>query len=637
MRLSLQCTLFFALFLIFALPLSAQEDRVFESSLDLQDQMEAVNAQWSHMGLAEGTLQDPLTFGNYSNRIQQHLRLVRESLLSNAPEGLNSTQLENRMRTLEILKQYAERGRFPVNIRYGTIRPCFIDHYNTHCAVGYLMKETGYAEVARKVADTDNYAYVHDMDYPELFAWADENGFTVDELAWIQPGYPPENLIAPVGGGIPGNVFNLNSDDDNNVIYVGGNFIKTCSNGTANNIAFWDGGTWFSLGDGVNGTVYSTIEYKNELYIAGDFTMSGSTMVSHLAKWDGSKWLDVAGGTDGPIKALHIYQDKLYIGGDFTKAGNLTANNIVTFDGTSFAKLSADLDGPVHSFKEFGGDLIVGGDFMGNGTNTLAHIAMYDGSNWSAMDNGLDAEVNDMEIHHGLLFAAGRITDESENRFFGMATWDGAVWDTVFSGMMFVDPDSVMLASSWTSGNLYITDIKEYRGVLVMSGRYYFMPMIGTTGFNLSQFIHDTSATSYNYIAGLASYMDGPVNTLEAWQGHIHIGGEFDSINGGPLPGIGKTDFITDIGNRPFVGMDLRLFPNPATTTVRSRIEVEYGDLPGQYEMRILDLTGKVIREWKQLGGREYDIDITGIPGGNYLVQIVSDGKQFAAQKLQIN
>jgi len=67
----------------------------------------------------------------------------------------------------------------------------FIDDANTACAVGYIMQGTGNEALAEYIAETQNNAYVKQMEGENIFEWAKNYGFTADELAWIQPAYGP--------------------------------------------------------------------------------------------------------------------------------------------------------------------------------------------------------------------------------------------------------------------------------------------------------------------------------------------------------------------------------------------------------------------------------------------------------------
>ena len=129
-----------------------------------------------------------LAYPEYDNRnerewIRTHLMLVERTLRARSTCHLSEQQKANRLNALAHLNQYWHEGNFPVNDQYNFRTPIFIDKYDNFCAVGYLVKATGYEQVSRKIAAQTNLAYVREMNYPGLFAWANDYGFTVDELS----------------------------------------------------------------------------------------------------------------------------------------------------------------------------------------------------------------------------------------------------------------------------------------------------------------------------------------------------------------------------------------------------------------------------------------------------------------------
>jgi hypothetical protein len=66
----------------------------------------------------------------------------------------------------------------------------FIDSCGTRCAVAHLMEISGQGELVRHIAKTDNVARVHQLArLPEVRAWLDASGLTLDEAARVQPAY----------------------------------------------------------------------------------------------------------------------------------------------------------------------------------------------------------------------------------------------------------------------------------------------------------------------------------------------------------------------------------------------------------------------------------------------------------------
>ena len=122
--------------------------------------------------------------------IQLHLRLVTQHLGSKNMTHLTLSQQQKRKQGLIILKDYWQKKVFPKNTHHpGQVIPYFIDDFNTACAVGHILRETGGNEFAKRIQQENNYAYIEDMNYPELLEWATEYGFEEMELRWIQPAY----------------------------------------------------------------------------------------------------------------------------------------------------------------------------------------------------------------------------------------------------------------------------------------------------------------------------------------------------------------------------------------------------------------------------------------------------------------
>ena len=158
---------------------------------------------WSSKKNDFPNLQTPQKFEKHTDLISLHLDLVENELRENPPKNLTEKQLANREKGLDILKIYQQAGKFPINNHHNYTLPYFIDDFNTACAVGHIIRESGSTDLVHKIAKEDNYAFIEDMNFPELPNWANEMGFTVEELKWIQPTYSPpigiilENNINP--------------------------------------------------------------------------------------------------------------------------------------------------------------------------------------------------------------------------------------------------------------------------------------------------------------------------------------------------------------------------------------------------------------------------------------------------------
>ena len=124
-------------------------------------------------------------------RVRRHLSMVEAELRATNVSALTPVQRAARGRNLAVLHAYWVRGVFPVNTDFpGLHVPYFIDRYGTRCAMAYLIEQSGHGDLVRRIATTQNNAYVRDLQGDaDLGAWLSENGLTAAEAARIQPSY----------------------------------------------------------------------------------------------------------------------------------------------------------------------------------------------------------------------------------------------------------------------------------------------------------------------------------------------------------------------------------------------------------------------------------------------------------------
>lgn len=125
-------------------------------------------------------------------RIKTHLQYV-DRILSNRPvDHLNEEQRNNRLHHLKNLREYYQAGIFPHNDGHpNSRRPTFISIDGHICAVGYLIEKSLGREIVEKINQQYKYAFIQNIDHPLFSKWVESSGFTIRELAMIQPQYGP--------------------------------------------------------------------------------------------------------------------------------------------------------------------------------------------------------------------------------------------------------------------------------------------------------------------------------------------------------------------------------------------------------------------------------------------------------------
>jgi hypothetical protein len=154
------------------------------------EQLAGVNKYWLLQPGIDITLQiTPAQSLSERELVRYHLQQVEQFLRKRNVCHLPDELQQSRARNLNTLHDYWEQGTFPINDNHLNRQPYFIDNYGTYCAVGFLMKQSGADAIARRISATQNYFHLFDIADRDLLTWAAGSGFTLEELALIQPEY----------------------------------------------------------------------------------------------------------------------------------------------------------------------------------------------------------------------------------------------------------------------------------------------------------------------------------------------------------------------------------------------------------------------------------------------------------------
>lgn len=97
-----------------------------------------------------------------------------------------------RQTNIRRLERYRDRGLFPFNQHVaGRAVPVFVDNDDTACAVGHLMRLSGWDHEVATIQAASNLVYVNDVSQGPLVDWVATSGLTQEEAALIQPAYEP--------------------------------------------------------------------------------------------------------------------------------------------------------------------------------------------------------------------------------------------------------------------------------------------------------------------------------------------------------------------------------------------------------------------------------------------------------------
>jgi len=587
---------------------------------DILSQLMNVNEQWSKQPEAKFVLRtvDLPASQSFNQWISAHLMLVEKTLRARDTKHLTAFQLQNRNKLLGELNGYWKAGVYPVNDYLPYKNPVFIDRNGTHCAVGYLMMQSGHDALAQTIDANEKFAYVYQIKTSGVKEWAENNGFTIDELAWIQPGYPPSFDAKGLDKGLNGPVNTIAIDDNTQTIYAAGNFTESISGTTCNNIAAWVSGIagydWVPLASGLNGVVHTLLLHNNKLYAGGAFTMAGNATANHVAVYNvtSGQWQSI-GALDSTVYSLKIYNNELYAGGKFS-------GFVSKWNDTAWVDISAGFlygEG-VRTLEVWDNELIIGGNFELATGALRKHVASYDGTYMGTVGMGTVTPVNDFELHNGNLFAACDMVEGNDT--CALAKFDNGDWVKVITtsaGMM-----------DGFGGNS-IRKIVSVGNSLLCAGDFQCVSGLiwGNNLMSFQQQVIDTLV--YNVYAPLLT-TDKPLNEVVFTQNTIYFGGEFivnafsDTLNH-----IGYLDYSeTSVPALTKTNDGLKISPNPAHEWLN--VSAEHGENIDHLE--ITDALGRQV--WEDNPGRNSkDISVSFLAKGVYFIRSFSNRK-MAVQRL---
>ncbi|PHR44771.1 MAG: hypothetical protein COA32_14230 [Fluviicola sp.] len=577
------------------------------------NQLCQINKQW--LNHEQDSPNAEVYFKTDEDAIQAHLFLVCNSLTKNTPSDLSDNQLESRLQLIQILREYAREKVFPTNLYHVDRTPYFVDDFGVHCAVGYLMSESGSKDLVAEIRANENYSYIADIKTPGVSEWAFEHGFTVDELKWIQPGYlPSPDAIGPIGSGTNGPVNKVVQNNYNGELVLAGKFdsldLEPCLN-----IGVYDNNQLSCLGAGISGKINDVTIKGGNVVAFGELDFQGQ--IYTMAIYDNSQWnymnipsregaVATAGFSGGIGFEVAINHPTVQNAQEIwiqSNSGNwekeLTLNGIVKKIGTSvFGRVFVGSFNEARTYDDQGAvnDTVF--------TNNVFFREHYGNNDWNGI-SGVDIS-DTVNTFVGI---------NNQIYFGGTASNDGSSSGVILTRYLNNTLQPLLFAYSF-SGNdpvsINALDLIQTDGSLLIGGNFLYVPMVGTGGKNLG--VYNVYSHSMSYIA----YLDKKVNGAVFRNGQIYFGGDFrTNLSSTELNHLGKYDTTAEVDNNS-LNNKLKVFPNPFTDVIK--IE----GLTSKYTFQILDGSGRVVREGI-ISSNDSSIQLGDLTSGFYLFNLKSE------------
>lgn len=580
-------------------------------------QLTSVNVQWQNQQdiaavIANTSIQAGIS---HTDLIALHLQLVEHTLRNRTVANLSASQKENRSSLLNKLHTYWQAKQFPINDYLSYKNPVFIDRNGTHCAVGYLMQQSGYENLAREIDSKQKFAFIHEIKVEGLTAWAEKQGFTVDELAWIQPGYWVTNTAFDLSGGVNGQVNAVAVEQGGSTIYVAGEFTMAGGSVPSNNISVYQSGFagwfWMPLGNGVNGKVKTIMMHNNQLIVGGSFTQADGISATNIALYDlvSGQW-QAMGSLDSTVNSLAVYNNEIYAGGSFT--GMLSKWN-----GTAWqdANQLGFYGNEVRTLEVINNELIIGGDFELPTGALRRHVVGFDGTQFIYMGFGTATPVNDLAFYNGRIYAACDVVSGNDTcalaLYTNMGNWEKVIMPINDIGNSFSGQKICALA---VSGN------QLFCGGSFQVGAGLFF------GQNILRFEQSSTAQADDYTIAPLLFLDSTVNTIAMNVSYAYFGGEFVNNNATVLNHVAYFDVLTGLNQlSKETANELQVYPNPANENIMIRMPFNFNEK--DYLVLSNSLGQEILHVSLPAGSSQYPVEVATLASGIYNVNVYSADK----------
>lgn len=435
-------------------------------------------------------------------------------------------------------------------------------------------------------------------------------------------------------------------DDDN--IYATKNDYLNGNDENYNYIAHWNGSEWSNAHDLNVSKPINKIHVinHNEIYAVGEFTLPGYNW-KPVAKYSEGNW-SVVGIGDSQAGSYSTYsslwvnnENDIYTTSGYSDAGVI---RIKHWNGENWhvfyhyqldqaERLSQPVPGENGSVYAFGYKVSTGESCItrwnGEFWEILGNIEEDLNTHNSAFNSRIIFKyVNENEIYA----VGGKLRDATTNKF-KVAKWDGESWSELGN----IDANSTISSLEIYNGYLYVSGsfTEAFDGMnRTLIKRY----KIGETleQFEVQATVNPEEAGS---IVGNGTYLQGEIVSLEAianpnyifenWTENNEIVSEnevyeFEINSNRNL----VANFTYDLSVNDFDISNINFYPNPTK-------DILYFDNPNsiEFDVVIYDLNGKLILQKEMNSSKVSKLNISHLNKGNYLLNIISNGKIISSKK----
>lgn len=586
-------SLLFMGFSVFAINPKKQENLV--------DHLSIVNKEWlKHQDLLKVK---KVSFVDDNQRIQRHLTEVIQ-ILRSKKHDFDAKALDKRRLLLDDLEIYAKRQVFPINLYHKERRPYFIDHLGTHCAVGYMMLMSGNENLAQRISTKENYAYIRDIQTNGVEEWAENHGFTVDELAWIQPGYMLPSSYAMIDGTTNGPVTNIENfyipDSIYGLLFTGS--FTELKGLPCLNIGYYQNNQLSCFGNGLDGKI-NDLSTNYGIYVSGRFPFENEFY--HVAHFDGSNWnliqIPNAEFAEGVCVKPSNWWNSLHKLDVVLFFENENKSEVWSIDTLMNYTKKAELNGRVFDINMHNNSVLVGhfdSVYVYNNNQIIDTLSCENIISYSTnyvFNNNISGPVSDtiktVTYVNGVYYFGGTCNNNNDNTICISRCQNGVMQPIVTGGYLYD------MFGNDTYFSVEKIRISEFDTDLRFSGDLKAGFFDNGSGFAAVNLISNSVYALNNF--------DGTVYDFIDYNGYTYFGGDFNTFL--------VRNLINEIDESGSIHPIFEVFPNPANDhlNIQGLVEIE--------KYQITDLSGKVLAEGNV---SDNQINIENLESGSYILSV---------------
>lgn len=320
--------------------------------------------------------------------------------------------------------------------------------------------------------------------------------------------------------------------DDDRYLYVVGSFNWAGDIDDINNVAVWDKELeiWASLSSGVDTVAHTIAKNDSSILVGGTFTEAGGKSIPYLASWDGGEWTSVRDNAtfNGPVYTLETIDDVLYVGGDFTKIGDASLIRIARLVKREWFDVGGTSNGPVYDIHPIGDSIFIGGLFSKLAGFDIHNLGFLDKNGWNGFKFSPDSTVKSIAgSSYTDLMVAGEFIAIDGNAVSGLGHWNGTSW-TQF--------DHIDQNFSFGSVNTVLEDNERW----IIAGDFQVAQDIAVG--NIASLTKDTFSWSTFGSDKPFNGINGDVKAMAVDGNDIYVGGTFRTIGDKAISYLAKWD-----------------------------------------------------------------------------------------------